>query len=361
MLTQIVAGRVWDFSHAVGRTGLSGEGFTQSISVAFGEGDAVYVLNRGYELIPNVPWSSAGEGSRVSKLTIGRVPGDEEFLGETGLASATPTEFGGRSYGLGEGQMIWPGGMALDSQENIYASDEWMNRISIFDKDLNFLRRWGSAGEGDGEFNGPSGIAVDPLGDLYIVDSRNHRVQKFTKDGKFLAKWGSLGSDDGEFNAPFGMTIDTQGFVYVADHKNHRVQKFTPEGEFVAKFGSHGTGRGQLNRPTDVAVDPDGDVYVCDWANNRVQTFTPDGEFLTSFIGDAQELSKWGKMTVDANIDYIRRRREVKSLEPEWRFALPMGVGFDAEKNRLVVADSQRGRLQIYDKVKSYMEPQRNL
>ena len=132
-------------------------------------------------------------------------------------------------------------------------------------------------------------------------------------------------------------------------------------GEFVAKFGSHGTGRGQLNRPTDVAVDSDGDVYVCDWVNNRVQIFAPDARFITSFIGDAQELSKWGKMTVDANADVLKRRREVDSLEPEWRFALPTGVTFDAEKNRLLVSDTQRGRLQIYNKLERYQEPQRNL
>ena len=115
----------------------------------------------------------------------------------------------------------------------MYVTDEWLNRVSIFDKDGNFLRDWGMAGSGDGEFNGPSGIAIDPQDVLYIVDSRNHRVQKFTKDGEFLAKWGSLGSAEGQFNAPWGITIDQQGHVYVADHKNHRVQKFTPDGEFI--------------------------------------------------------------------------------------------------------------------------------
>ena len=323
----------------------------------------MYVLNRGYQIIPNVPWNRAGEGARVSKITIGTVPGDEEFLGESDVGGTAVSEYGGTGYGDREGQFIWPVGMALDGQENIYVTDEWLNRVPIFDKDLNFLRQWGSVGDGDGdgEFNGPSGLAIDPLGDLYIVDSRNHRVQKFTKDGEFLAKWGSLGKEEGQLNTPWGMTIDTQGHVYVADHKNHRVQKFTPEGEFLATFGSYGSGRGQLNRPTDVAVDPDGDVYVCDWANNRVQTFAPDGQFITSLIGDAHALSKWGQMAVDANPDFIKRRREVRSLEPEWRLALPMAVTFDVEKNRLFVADSQRGRLQIYNKVKNYMEPQRNL
>ena len=92
--------------------------------------------------------------------------------------------------------------MALDSQENVYVTDEWLNRVSIFDQEGNFLRDWGTAGSDDGEFNGPSGIAIDRQDVLYIVDSRNHRVQKFTKDGRFLSSWGSLGSGQGSSTPP---------------------------------------------------------------------------------------------------------------------------------------------------------------
>ena len=349
MLTQAVAGRVWDYSHSVGRTSPGGTGFTQPMAAAIGEGDLVYVLSRGSEQISDVPWNRTGVSTRVTALTTGKVPGDEEFVGEFS------------KYGDRDGQFIWPVGIALDSQGNVYVTDEWLNRVSIFDMDGNFLSLWGSFGDGNGEFAGPAGIAIDQKDNLYIVDSRNHRVQKLTKDGMFLAAWGKLGDSDGEFNSPWGITIDGQGYVYVADHKNHRAQKFTPEGEFVAKFGSYGTGRGQLNRPADVAVDPDGDIYVCDWANHRVQAFGPDGRFITSFIGDAQQLTMWAQMTVDANADVMKARRRVYTTEPEWRFAFPTGVTFDPKKERLIVVESQRGRLQIYNKLQGHIEPQFNL
>ena len=344
MLTQVVAGRVYDYSHAVG-----GNFMPLPIEVALGAGDVAYVLSRQYEQISDVPWNRTGLLTRVGKYTIGTVPGDEERVSEFG------------SYGDGDGEFIWGAGIALDSKENVHVTDEWLGRVVVFDKDGSFIRHWGSPGGGDGEFHRPSGIALDQQDGAYIVDSLNHRVQKFTGDGKFIAKWGSLGSGEGEFNSPWGIAIDAEGSVYVADHKNHRAQKFTPDGEYVASFGSYGTGRGQLNRPSDVAVDPDGDVYVCDWANNRVQAFGPDGKFITSLIGDAQQLSKWHQEQVDANVDVIKARRRVYTLEPEWRFAFPTGVVFDPEKSRLIVADTQRGRLQIYNKVKDYLEPQFNL
>ena len=67
-------------------------------------------------------------------------------------------EFG--SYGEGDGEFIWPNSIALDDQGNVYISDEWLNRISIFDKDGKFLSKWGKAGSGDGELNRPSGLAI---------------------------------------------------------------------------------------------------------------------------------------------------------------------------------------------------------
>ncbi len=349
MVTQLVAGRTFDYSHSIGRGAPSGEGFTVAVDVAMGAGDIVYVLNRGYEFVPTVAWNRAGRGARVGIFSVGTEAGDEKFISEFG------------KYGNARGEFIWPAGMALDSQTNIYVSDEWLNRVSVFDKDGNFLSDWGSQGEGNGEFSGPSGIAIDAQDDVYVVDSRNHRVQKLTKDGSFLLSWGKLGSGEGEFDSPWGITLDNDGNVYVADHKNNRVQKFTPDGHFLTQFGSYGTGRGELNRPSAVTVDPDGDVYICDWANDRVQLFNSEGKFLTSFTGDAQELTKWAQAIVGTNPGAVKRRREVKNMEIEWRLSMPTGVTFDTAKNRLFIADTQRNRLQIYNKLKEYAGPQRNL
>ena len=344
MLTQTILGRVYDYSHAVG-----GLYLPQIVGVAFGECDSVYTISRPTDAISGVPWNKTGVGAKIVKITIGDVPGDEEHILDIGR------------YGDADGEFIWPAGIALDSNENIYVTDEWMNRVSVFDSEGNFLKHWGEGGQNDGQFNHPAGIDIDTEDNAIVVDSLNHRVQKFTKDGNFLGEWGGFGEGRGELNSPWGIGLDDQNNVYVADHKNHLAQKFSPDGEYLMAFGSEGTGRGQLTRPSDVTIDSDGDVYVCDWANDRVQVYGPDGDFITTFIGDAQELAKWHKQTVDSNIDVIKARRRVYSLEPEWRFAMPTAVEFDHARNRLMVADTQRGRIQIYNKLNDYMEPQFNL
>jgi DNA-binding beta-propeller fold protein YncE len=126
-------------------------------------------------------------------------------------------------------------------------------------------------------------------------------------------------------------------------------------------LGGHGKGDNQFDHPSSVAVDSDGEIYVCDWANNRVQTFDKDRNYLTTFEGNAQELSKWQRQYVNANPDVYKARRRVYTLEPEQRFALPMAVAFDNEKSRLMVVDAQRWRIQIYNKLRNYADPQFNI
>ncbi len=339
MLTTVAVGRVYHFSHVVGRQTPRGVGFQSPSALAIGHDGVVYIVSRGLENT----W-----GTRVGKLFIG-APDEEEFLCDVG------------NYGDRDGQLTWPTSVALDKDGNVYVADEWLQRISIFDKDGNFLDKWGKAGAGDGELDRPSGMAFDSEDNLFIVESGNNRVQKFTKEGIFLAKFGEEGSAEGQFNLPWGMTIDKSDDIYVADWKNHRVQKFSPEGTFLASFGTFGTHVGKLNHPSDVAVDGEGDVYVCDWKNHRVQIFAPDGEVITSLIGDAQDIGKWGRQFVEANVDMMKARRRVKSLEPEWRFYYPTGVAFDEVGSRIIIVDCQRNRVQIYLKDNGYVDPQFNL
>ena len=332
MLTTIAAGRVFDYSYSIGMFGTSGKGLSTAQDFALGSNGRMYIINRGVGEI----------GLRISKLTL-----DHEFLGE----------FAG--YGSGDGQFIWPRSIELDKDERVYTSDEYLNRISIFDDDGAFLSSWGQAGSSDGELGGPSGMAFNSDNNLYVVDSLNDRVQKFTKDGKFLSKWGEHGDGDGQLNRPWGICLDGEDNVYVADWTNNRVQKFSPDGKLLVKFEGKDGGNGDLRGPSGVAVDSEGDVYVTDWGNHRLQVYAPDGSFITTLVGDSQEPSRWAQAYFDADPEKTKARRRV-NLEPEWRFRRPVAVNVDAN-DRIIILESGRHRLQVYDKVKDYAENDLNL
>ena len=273
------------YKKTIGRGEQFGPGFTYPIYVARGKEGIMYVLCRGTEFRP--------EGVRVVVCTT-----EEEYIS----VFARGIDYQGpHAHNMDDGSLVWPTSIALDSQENLFISDEWLNRISLFSKDGDFLGKWEErSGSGDGELDRPSGMAFDADDNLYIVDSGNHRVQKFNKDGKYLAQFGTYGSGDGQFDMPWGITIDDAGDIYIADWRNDRIQKFGPDGTFLMKFGDSGSGEGEFNRPTGVAVDQDGVIYVSDWLNNRLQIFDETGKFIDLKTGEAG-LSKWGKDKLDAN------------------------------------------------------------
>jgi DNA-binding beta-propeller fold protein YncE len=334
MTTQVMP-ITFQHSHTIGRREVTGggHGFSNPSAVARGEGDRLYIVNRALE-IPEVALHK-----QITICTVG-----EEYITEFGRG--VPSEDADES--APDGTFMWPSSLAFDAEWNIYVTDEWINRVSIFTKDGEWISKWGTGGDGDGEMSRPSGIALDKDDNVYVVDAMNNRIQVFTKHGKFLQKWGRAGTGDGEFNMPWGIDIDKNGDVYVADWRNDRIQKFTPDGQFLRKFGVSGGGEGELNRPTGIAVDKDGLIYVADWKNDRIQVFDEDGFFLAQLTGDAT-ISKWGQAVLDSNPEMWQGREQAQDLEREKPFYGPIAVEVDDE-NRVLVVDSGRSRVQVYRK-----------
>ena len=316
--------RTFAYSHSIGRNEFAGTGFRNPVDMAIGEDDIIYIANRSYENRP--------DGIRISVVSM-----DEEYISEFG------------SYGEDPGQFVWPTALALDDRGNVYLADEWLNRISIYTGDGEFVRSWGRSGSGNGELDRPAGLAIN--GDtIFITDSRNHRVQKFSLDGSYIGQFGSFGSGEGELNMPWGIGLDKDGNVYVADWRNDRVQEFTTDGEWRASFGQSGDAVGQFNRPNGVAVDAEGDIYVADWLNNRVQVLSPEGRFITELKGD-HVLSQWGRDKLLSNPDMIRQRALALAANPtyEKELAHPCAVKIDSQ-GRVAILDHTRGRVQVYTK-----------
>ena len=330
------------YSHTVGFMSLIGRGFNHPVDVALSRDGILYVLNRaGPEVPVRMPYK------RVTMCTV-----TEEYLGEFS------------SGGTADGQMTWPASIALDSEGNVYVSDEALHRISIFDSWGRFLSKWGIKGKGEGEFDRPTGIAFDHDDNLLVVDSLNNRIQRFTRDGKFLGDWGSGGDGDGEFNIPWGITVDAAENIYVVDWRNDRIQKFDPDGKHLATLGSSGGGDGEFNRPSGVSVDREGNMYVADWGNERVQVIDENGGYVDKMRGDAG-LSKWGEDYFQSNLDELEERQKADMEPPldlapydqlreesgsiEKLFWGPTAVKLD-DQGRVYIVDSCRQRIQIYQR-----------
>ena len=330
---------LYKYSHTIGMFNLFGRGFYNPVDAALSSDGVLYVLSRA--------GSGMGEGS-PKRVTMCTLNGD--YLGEFSMG------------GTDDGMLAWPVSIAVSPEGNVYVSDEFLNRISVFDKGGHFLDKWGAQGSGDGEFESPSGITFDKDDNLLVVDSVNNRIQRYTKDGRSLGSWGQGGKGDGEFNLPWGIAVDLSGDVYVADWRNDRIQKFDPDGKHLASFGVSGREDGEFYRPSGVAVGRDGNIYVADWGNERVQVLGPDGSFLAKLRGESG-LSSWGVEYFSNNADELEAR-EFSDLEPdldltpddflrhesasiEKLFWSPTSVSLDDHDNVYVV-DSCRHRIQVY-------------
>jgi DNA-binding beta-propeller fold protein YncE len=178
---------------------------------------------------------------------------------------------------LGEGLFDHPHGLRIDSQDNIWTTDDTNHtvlKLSPAGKVLLVLGRRNNGGEADWLFNKPADVAVTDSGDIYVADGYgNSRIVKFDRNGNFVRAWGRYGSGAGEFSLPHSVVVDKAGRVYVGDRENARIQIFDSDGHFLTQW----TGIGY---PYGLQITPDQHVWMVDGGFDRVIELDPHGKIL---------------------------------------------------------------------------------
>ncbi len=215
-----------------------------------------------------------------------------------------------------------PSSIALDTNGNLYVSDQANNTIRKITPvgtnwvvttiaGLSQIDGQGNAvaGNADGvgsaaRFNRPYGLAISTNGSLYVSDSANQTIRKLTPSGTnwmvstFAGLATNTGSADGvgsiaRFRYPYGLAADTNGNLYVTDNDNSTIRKITPAGSVTTLAGlafnsgsTDGTGsNARFGDPDGIAIDSAGNLYVADsGANNNIRKITPAG-VVTTFAG----------------------------------------------------------------------------
>lgn len=150
-------------------------------------------------------------------------------------------------YGSGPGQLNLPTDLVVDNKHGIlYVVEAFNRRVSAFDAvTLKFKYHLGSPGVEEGQFMAPSGAAVDSDGNVFVTDQGTHKISKFSPviemgsvtGAKYAGRWGQYGVEPGAMLYPQGITIDSKNRVYIVDFGNHRGQVFDRDGRFLRVFG----------------------------------------------------------------------------------------------------------------------------
>ena len=265
--------------------------------------------------VNNVTAAMSGEQFRaVVKNSIGTVTGQAATLTTVGpaydfttLAGVPPGDAGGTGSAA---RFCNPGGIAADSEGNIYVGDSGnstIRKITPAGLVTTLAGEPGEAGSADGtgsaaRFEYPAGLAVDTKGNVYVADLGNETIRKITPAGVVTTLAGSpgnSGSADGtgstaQFYYPQGVAVDGAGNVYVADTDNYTIRKIDASGNvttFAGSAGSSGYSDGigsaaQFSYPEGIAVDSAGNVYVADAKSGTIRMITPGG-VVTTIAGKA--------------------------------------------------------------------------
>ena len=134
-------------------------------------------------------------------------------------------------------------------------------------------------------FDRPYDMARGIDGRLYLSEYRGGRVSVLDKQGNWLSYIGSKGLGNGMFVGPANLTVDEEGYLYVVDYGNQRVSKFSPNGDFILSFGAKNAEFSGLLSPTGIAACG-GKIYIADSAAKIIHTFDKNGGYLGVFIDE---------------------------------------------------------------------------
>jgi DNA-binding beta-propeller fold protein YncE len=194
-------------------------------------------------------------------------------------------ESGKEIRSFGGGMFVWPHGIHVDRDGNVWVSDarapsaddlkkfpgedkkgSMIVKFSPEGKVLMTLGKPGVRGNPPDALTDPTDVVTDPRnGDVYVAESHTDvadanlvaRISVFDRNGKFLRAIGKTGTGPGEFRTPHALEFDSQGRLVVADRHNHRIQILTREGKFITEYDDFG-------RISGLAIDGNDVIYTAD-------------------------------------------------------------------------------------------------
>ncbi len=244
-----------------------------------------------YNTSVNFPITTTDPNGNIVSVTAANLP---SWLNITGTNYNVTTFAGSSTYGSVDGvgtnaSFGVPQGIAIDSNNNIYVVDTQHHKIRKITPAgvVSTFAGNGNQGYSNGttfaSFDRPGGIVIDSQDNIFVADTYNHLIRKITPTGEVSIFAGGFGfnfsgSIDGVgtnagFLLPGGITIDNDDNLYVTDTNNHKIRKITSAG-VVTTIADSSDG---LNFPLDIAIDSNNNLYVSESNNHRIQKITSTG------------------------------------------------------------------------------------
>ena len=226
------------------------------------------------------------------------------------LAGSSSASFSGDGSAATSATLNQPYGLALDSSLNVYIADTYNHRIRKITASTGIITTIaGSSSSGYSGDNGqatsatlntPGGVALDSEGNVYIADAYNNVIRKVTvSTGVITAVAGtgttSYSGDGGAATSallyfPSGLAIDTSDKIYIADYSNYVIRKVS-SGVITTVAGQNSVGDGAssssaiIRNPAGLHVDSSNNLYIADTYGCRVRQVSPTTGIISTIAG----------------------------------------------------------------------------
>ena len=150
--------------------------------------------------------------------------------------------------------------------------------IHRYDKDANWVSKFGGPGKSEGKFNTPHGIWIDRRPgrkpQIVVCDRAHHSLQYFTMDGKYIETLKGYG---------LPANIDSWKDLLLVPELHARVTLLNDKNEVVARLGddvervtkkvkgvrndSKKWLPGKFVHPHDACFDKEGNIFVAEWVS----------------------------------------------------------------------------------------------
>ncbi|MEE2909686.1 MAG: hypothetical protein VX830_04710 [Candidatus Poribacteria bacterium] len=182
----------------------------------------------------------------------------------------------------------------------------------------------------------PTNFAFLEGGDFLLADGYgSFFVHRYDKDGNWISKFGGPGDGKGKFSTPHGIWVDNrpgrEPQIVVCDRAHHTLQYLTLDGKYLETLEGYGL-------PAN--IDTWNDLMLVPELHARVSILNKQNEVVVRLGADVER--------VTTNLDDKTVKEKIRQRPQEWmdgKFIHPHDACFDAEGNIFIAEWVATGRV----------------
>jgi DNA-binding beta-propeller fold protein YncE len=254
------------------------------------------------------------------------------------------------------GQTLAPQGIHYNMDGDLLIADYENHQVYSYSPKGSYQFHFGGWGNAPTCLQKPVHLTTDSENSIYVIDEINREIKKFDRDGNFLLKFGR-----GDFGPIFSLSCDAKDQIWVAESEHNRIRVFDSQGKILKTLQGESL---NLKEPVSVYCLPNGEYLVGDRSESLLKHFDAQDNLIHEtgkadwgvdelyFLAWHPNHGIFGSDFWNSQIVHLNNQLEVQSVyHKPGRRAGQWGKvgGLSIFNDQLAVANFDGGKVQIFD------------